>query len=50
MSTTLGVSLITLGLSKAYNYQGIKGAFRMYRHIRSRSYLDPLRMYPGGFY
>lgn len=22
----------------------------MYRHIRKRAYLDPLRMYPGGFY
>lgn len=22
----------------------------MYRHIRNRNYLDPLRMYPGGFY
>jgi len=22
----------------------------MYRHIRKREYLDPLRMYPGGFY
>nr|VVW87599.1 unnamed protein product [Nymphaea colorata] len=22
----------------------------MYRHIRKREYLDPQRMYPGGFY
>lgn len=22
----------------------------MYRHIRNRNYLDPQRMYPGGFY
>ncbi len=22
----------------------------MYRYIRGREYLDPLRMYPGGFY
>ena len=22
----------------------------MYRHIRNRKYLDPLKMYPGGFY
>ena len=22
----------------------------MYKHIRNRNYLDPLRMYPGGFY
>lgn len=22
----------------------------MYHHIRNRKYLDPLKMYPGGFY
>ena len=22
----------------------------MYRYIRKRQYIDPLRMYPGGFY
>ena len=32
------------------NNPGIKGAFRMYRHIRNRSYLDPQTMYAGGFY
>lgn len=29
---------------------GLKGAGRMYRRIRNREYLDPNKMYPGGFY
>lgn len=43
MSTAFGAGLIVLGLT-------LKSATRMYRHIRKREYLDPLRMYPGGFY
>ena len=29
---------------------GVKGFVRGYRYIRRKEYLDPLRMYPGGFY
>jgi len=32
------------------SHSAIKGAFKMYRHIRSRSYLDARTMYAGGFY
>lgn len=28
----------------------MKGSVRMYRYIKGRKYIDPFKMYPGGFY
>lgn len=43
MATVAGLGLIVLGLS-------IRAGSRFYRHIRTKEYIDPFRMYPGGFY
>lgn len=46
----LGVALITLGLCKHELNLAIKGGLRFYRYIRKREYINPNKMYPGGFY
>jgi len=38
-----GIGLIALGLT-------IKGTVYAYRHIRNKKYIDPFKMYPGGFF
>lgn len=50
MSGIVGLWLIVTGLSIDLSMPAIKAGVRFYRHIRTKEYIDPFRMHPGGFY
>ena len=47
---SVAIALIVTGLGNNILIIAIKGSLTAVRYIKNKQYLDPLKLYPGGFY